>query len=407
MKKILRGVKKFAIATAFLLTLFGNFTAFSFAADTSTSDYDKKISDFEKQKIEYLQKLEEIKQAKTSLKNEITYYDTQINYTQLQISEAQIRLSQAEEKLRQLMTEIESLTNRIASLESSIEDLRSEIALLAVQRYKKTMDGPLEIFLGSSSIASAFSRLKYLSVIEIKNQQTIETLVSVKVKKQQEKDVLDVKRQEAEKVKDSIAQEKLSLENYQASLSRQKLDKETLLRLTQNNEAKYQTLLAKVEEEIAALRKAIGNLNALKFDRKVSRGDVIGVQGSTGWSTGDHLHFSVYHSPYKFYQDMEDPIPYLTDGRLGWPIQAFCYQWAYQCISDHSVSQPYGVSAISQSMKWYPNDFHDAVDLFGPDGSLIYAAESGQVAYGTDSAGGNYAMIKHDNGLITMYWHLK
>lgn len=399
-------VKKFFFALLISTFFLSPLSRLALGADT-LSDYDKKISDFEKQKVEYLQKLEELKQAKSSLKNEISFFDNQIGLTEAQIGETQARLDQAQSRLSDLEAEINVLGVEIERLQGSIEDMRDELATIAVRRYKQAKWGKLETFLSLNSLSDFFNRIKYLSALENKDQDIIDRLRGVKVETQQEKDVLDIKRAEVEQIKNQVEQEKINLEGYRASLNAQRTGKSELLRVTQNDESKYQTMLAKVEAEIAAIRNAVGNLDNLKFSRHVERGEVIGVQGSTGWSTGDHLHFAVYHPDYTFYEDMEDPLSYLSDGRFAWPIQAYCYEWAYACVDGHSMSQPYGVSDISRSMKWYPNDFHDAVDLFGPSGSLIYAAEAGNVAYGTDSAGGNYAMVKHSNGLVTMYWHLR
>jgi murein DD-endopeptidase MepM/ murein hydrolase activator NlpD len=48
----------------------------------------------------------------------------------------------------------------------------------------------------------------------------------------------------------------------------------------------------------------------------VRQGQVIGLEGSTGWSTGPHVHFEIRRS-----QDVLDPAELLT-GTITWPPPA-------------------------------------------------------------------------------------
>ena len=78
---------------------------------------------------------------------------------------------------------------------------------------------------------------------------------------------------------------------------------------------------------------------------------------------------------------------------LQWPLQG-----AYR------VTSGYG-------MRFHPvlkiQKFHDGVDLAVPEGTPVYAAQSGQiVAVKTNGVGGNYVSIDHGNGVRTSYCHL-
>jgi len=64
---------------------------------------------------------------------------------------------------------------------------------------------------------------------------------------------------------------------------------------------------------------------------------------------------------------------------------------------------PAGVRRISQYYKWR----HPAIDIAGPSGTAIYAAEDGVVEVSGWNAGGygNYIIINHGNGIKTLYGH--
>jgi len=128
---------------------------------------------------------------------------------------------------------------------------------------------------------------------------------------------------------------------------------------------------------------------------KVSRGNTIGVQGSTGMSTGDHVHFGVYKKCGEEAWCHTDPMPYLSSDELGWPLE------------DYTISQEYGRTAFALSSGFYKDNFHNGIDLYSFVNAPVLAAADGTVSYSIDPYGGRGAIVYHSEELMTLYWHLK
>lgn len=71
----------------------------------------------------------------------------------------------------------------------------------------------------------------------------------------------------------------------------------------------------------------------------------------------------------------------------------------------YKITSDFGFRKIKQSK----SNFHPAIDIGCPVGTPVYATADGIVEeVGFDNyGGGNYVNIKHENGLVTQYMHLK
>lgn len=56
---------------------------------------------------------------------------------------------------------------------------------------------------------------------------------------------------------------------------------------------------------------AHGSERCVEVGQEVKKGDTVMLCGSTGWSTGDHLHFEV-----RIDGETQDPLPYITSNKM-------------------------------------------------------------------------------------------
>ena len=168
-----------------------------------------------------------------------------------------------------------------------------------------------------------------------------------------------------------------------------------LLTVTQNDETKFQQELARLRADAASINVAIGNIG-YKIG-SVNKGDIIAGVGSSGCSTGPHLHFEVFTNARvennRIIGARVDPKPYLENGSYEKPVPGY----------PGSVTTWYG--------EVYFLGTHTGIDIANPFGTPIRAIEGGD-AYFTSAicsyngSLGKGIIVDHKNGLVTLYWHI-
>ncbi len=354
------------------------------AVGESTTELQNRLNENKKEQERIRKLLDETKQKKVTLTNEIIYQDNQIKLTELKIQETE--------------SEISALTGQINRLEGELTTLSEVFAERAVETYKlKRYGDSLVVLLTSANVSEFISRFNYLQRIQQNDRELLLEMQTTQTD-------YEVERAKVEELHDK-------LEGQKKTLASQKIQKQNLLKITQSDERKYQELLSSLRADEAAIERAISSLVArivagIATGTAVTKGQIIGQQGNTGNvyprpsascpNCGSHLHYMVL--PCDITKSglscHTNPRPYLDDGQYRKPLD---YNY---------ISQEYGNTSFAQSgVAGYA--FHSGIDMVAGHGAAIYSIDAGMVYYGTDSAGGKYALVKHKDDFWTAYWHLQ
>lgn len=358
----------------------------------STDELSQKLQD-KQAEIEKLEKhLQDARNQEKSLKNQLNLIDGQTKVTTLKIEETNLKIAKLER-------EISALSTRIDRISASLDSLSELLLRRIIQTYKySNAISTFDLLLSSHGFAQVLERLKYIQVVQTYDKRKLYALQATKISYHEQKQDKEWRQAEAEKLNKD-------LEIYKAQLAQQKKEKDELLRITQNDEARYQQELARLRADIASITLALSNIGA-KIG-PVNKGDTIAAMGSTGCSTGPHLHYEVYENAKieggRVVGNRVNPHNFLDSGKLGSPLQGY--------PGDTTITTEYG--------EVYFLGTHTGLDIapkkYEGVGRAILSSEKG-VAYSVSapcsynisggSSVGKGVVIDHENGIVTLYWHI-
>ena len=308
------------------------------------------IKRLEAEIVGYQSQLTATTKVASSLQGEITRLET----TRKKLA-ADIKVTENKIELTDL--EIEKITLTIGQKSQNVRDRQATLAESLREWRDRDSESLLEVMLDYPSLADFWNELDHLNAMQKQVQDNIATLRSLR-------NELEVSKTETEGQRRQLALLRTRLADQKALAEENKAEKNNLLKLTKNQEANYRILLAQSKTKKDAFEDELFNLEA-------------------------QLRIVI------------DPksIPPAGKGILAWPLDYIF------------VTQRFGKTVDAKRL--YVSGTHNGVDFRAAVGTPVKASLDGTItAVGdTDKACpgvsyGKWVLVKHANGLSTIYAHL-
>lgn len=319
------------------------------------AEHNEQIQELQAEIAKYQKELETLGKQKNTLQSTV-------NTLAVQQKQLATEIQVTERKIRAANLKISELTLSIGNKEETIKNALATIGKM-LQRVAENESVPLVArILGAKSFGEAWAEADHAVQVNRAFRENIKVLESIR-------EELTDNRDEVSKTKTALVSLQNELSTQKRSVDATKKAQQDLLTQTKNQEANYQKLLADKRAEEATFQAALFEL-------------------------ASQLDYIV------------DPsrIPPVGSGVLRWPVD------------DVFVTQQFGKTSFSGRL--YASGTHDGVDFrtktaSNPTGigTPIRAAGSGAVHAVNLGAVpncqyGKWVLIKHGNGLATLYAHL-
>ena len=330
-------------------------------------DRSSKLEELEEEIEQYENELVEVGQEKQTLSNTIKTLDVSQKKlsTEIKVTENEIKLT--DQEVRELELEIR---------EKELLITRDEEAMASSLRNLNELDQDtfIETLLKNDNLSDFWDEMEKIQSFQFAINSNLKTLTELKAGLERTRDKTHGKMHKLGELKDELSGEHSALK---ANIR----EKDVLLDQTKNKEANYQSLL---QEKRAARDQFLRELKEFE----------------------SQLEFILNPAT----------IPAIGSGVLAWP---FTTEYMLNCPSyisalgnEQCITQYFGNTAFASGGA-YNGKGHNGIDFRAPPGTKVTSALAGTVTGtgNTDAASGCYSygkwvLVKHNNGLSTLYAHL-
>lgn len=313
--------------------------------------------------------LEKLKEDETKAVEYQQALDEKITVLKAQIDEARIKIDELDKSITELEAKIQKSQDELGN---TMEMFKERIKALYKSGSTSEM-GSLEILMSSTSLHDFSQKSEMLKSVSKHDEQLMGKI-------EEYLQETETERTECEAQKEEVAELKKGLESDGEELEQLQAENEIALENIKDSQAKTQQMQTENEAESASLQAEISNLIAQKAAEDEARRKAAeeaaaqqnqSGEGSSGGNPSTEITNPTYNGGF-------NPT---------WPIPGVTY------ISCHYGNGHYGL------------------DIAGPYGTPIVAAESGEVIMANDfdswgQSWGYYVLIYHNGTYTTRYAHL-
>ncbi|MBI2048464.1 MAG: peptidoglycan DD-metalloendopeptidase family protein [Parcubacteria group bacterium] len=311
------------------------------------------------------QKIQELETEIAAYEKELTAIDTEKRTLESTVREIDISRKKVSaniqvemKKIETLEKEIDRLDTNIADAETHINSLKQSLAALLTHMHELEEQSMIESFLHNESLQSVWDEISDVEQINFNVQARVDELDLRRTSLTETRKESDARRAERIAHQNTLVAEKRGLDITQR-------EKNNLLKTTKQTESSYQKLLAEkraAKEEFEAALRSLESELSFTFD--------------------------------------PSRIPSAGKGILAWPL------------ANVFITQKFGDTAFAKSGA-YNGKGHNGIDFRASLGTPVFASLSGTVI-GTGNTDiyrgcysyGKWVLIRHANGLSTLYAHL-